>query len=59
MGYTGVLKLLQIMTAKGTVRRDESQRAHVYEAVPPRRTDQAPTRHATCCSGCSKVPPAS
>jgi len=35
MGYTGVLKLLQIMTAKGTVRRDESQRAHVYEAVRP------------------------
>jgi integrase len=24
MGYTGVLKLLQIMTAKGTVRRDEA-----------------------------------
>ena len=35
MGYTGVLKLLQIMTAKGTVRRDESQRAHVYRAVRP------------------------
>lgn len=34
-GYTGVLKLLQIMTAKGSVRRDESQRAHVYEAVRP------------------------
>lgn len=35
MGYTGVLKLLQIMTAKGTVRRDESQRAHIYEAFRP------------------------
>lgn len=34
-GYTGVLKLLQIMTAKGTVRRDESNRAHVYEACRP------------------------
>jgi len=34
-GYTGVLKLLQIMTAKGTVRRDESSRAHVYEAFRP------------------------
>ena len=34
-GYTGVLKLLQIMTAKGTVRRDESQRAHIYEARRP------------------------
>jgi predicted transcriptional regulator len=35
MGYTGVLKFLQIMTAKGTVRRDETQRAHVYEACRP------------------------
>src|ERR1043165_6386371 len=35
MGYTRVLKLLQIMTAKGMVRRDESQRAHVYEAGRP------------------------
>ena len=35
MGYTGVLKLLQIMTAKGLVRRDESARAHVYEAFRP------------------------
>src|SRR5690348_10488280 len=35
MGYTTVLKLLQIMTAKGTVRRDEGQRAHVYEACQP------------------------
>lgn len=31
-GYTTVLKLLQIMTEKGLVRRDERQRAHVYEA---------------------------
>jgi predicted transcriptional regulator len=34
-GYTSVLKLLQIMTAKGTVRRNEEQRAHVYEACLP------------------------
>ena len=33
--YTTVLKLLQIMTAKGTVRRNEEQRAHVYEAGHP------------------------
>jgi BlaI family transcriptional regulator, penicillinase repressor len=32
-GYTTVLKLLQIMTAKGMVRRDENARAHVYQAV--------------------------
>jgi len=31
-GYTTALKLLQIMTEKGLVQRDESQRAHVYEA---------------------------
>lgn len=31
-GYTTVLKLLQIMTEKGLVVRDETERAHVYEA---------------------------
>src|SRR5689334_24358155 len=31
-GYTTVLKMLQIMIEKGLVRRDEGQRAHVYEA---------------------------
>src|SRR5271165_723227 len=35
LGYTTVLKLMQIMTAKGLVRRNEEQRAHVYEAVQP------------------------
>jgi len=35
MGYTSVLKLMQIMTTKGTLRRNEEQRAHVYEAVEP------------------------
>lgn len=30
--YTTVLKLLQIMDGKGLVRRDDSERAHVYEA---------------------------
>ncbi len=32
-GYTTVLKQLQIMLDKGLVRRDESQRAHIYEAA--------------------------
>ena len=32
-GYTTVLKLLQIMTEKRLVRRDESLRTHVYEAA--------------------------
>lgn len=31
-GYTTVLKMLQIMTEKGLVVRDEGQRAHIYEA---------------------------
>jgi predicted transcriptional regulator len=31
-GYTTTLKLLQNMTEKGLVVRDESQRAHVYQA---------------------------
>ncbi len=32
-GYTTVLKMLQIMTAKGLVMRDEANRAHVYRAA--------------------------
>ena len=32
-GYTTVLKLLQIMTDKGLVVRDERARTHVYEAA--------------------------
>ena len=39
LGYTTVLKLLQIMAEKGLVRRDESQRAHLYSArVPAEQT---------------------
>ena len=40
-GYTTVLKLLQIMTDKGLVVRDESERAHVYE---PRISEQRTQR---------------
>ena len=32
-GYTTVLKLLQIMTEKRLVARDESARTHIYEAA--------------------------
>jgi BlaI family transcriptional regulator, penicillinase repressor len=39
-GYTTVLKLLQIMTDKGLVRRDETARAHVYEARAPEEQTQ-------------------
>jgi predicted transcriptional regulator len=31
-GYTTVLKFMQIMTDKGLVERDESERTHVYQA---------------------------
>lgn len=31
--YTTILKLLQIMTDKRLVRRDESSRTHIYEAA--------------------------
>jgi predicted transcriptional regulator len=39
-GYTTVLKLMQIMTEKGLVRRDERQRAHVYHAGLPQDLTQ-------------------
>ncbi len=35
LGYTSVLKLMQIMIAKGLVTRSETQRAHVYVAGEP------------------------
>jgi predicted transcriptional regulator len=38
--YTTVLKTLQIMAEKGLVRRDEKQRAHIYEAARPREWTQ-------------------
>src|SRR5579862_2639121 len=38
--YTTVLKMLQIMAEKGLVRRDEKQRAHIYEAARPREWTQ-------------------
>jgi predicted transcriptional regulator len=39
-GYTTVLKLLQIMTEKGIVTRDERERAHVYAARVPEADTQ-------------------
>ena len=41
-GYTTVLKLMQIMTEKQLVTRDESQRSHIYAA----RARQAQTQKA-------------
>lgn len=39
-GYTTVLKLLQVMHAKGLVERDDSQRAHVYRAAVSKERTQ-------------------
>ncbi|HVQ27946.1 MAG TPA: BlaI/MecI/CopY family transcriptional regulator [Vicinamibacteria bacterium] len=39
-GYTTVLKLMQIMTDKGLVSRDEAARAHVYSATSPEQHTQ-------------------
>lgn len=39
-GYTTILKLMQIMDAKGLVTRNEEQRAHVYQARVPREQTQ-------------------
>jgi BlaI family penicillinase repressor len=40
-GYTTTLKLLQIMADKDLVRRDEKQRAHIYQARVPREQTQS------------------
>ena len=37
IGYTGVLKLLQNLFEKGLVRRNQLERAHVYEAIEPEK----------------------
>ncbi len=38
--YSTVLKFMQIMAEKGLVRRNEKQRAHIYEAAQPREWTQ-------------------
>lgn len=38
VGYTTVLKLMQIMVEKGLVTRDESRRSHVYRPTAPPST---------------------
>lgn len=43
-GYTTVLKLLQIMTEKGLVRREEKGRLHVYE---PAQAEEETQRQMT------------
>lgn len=38
--YTTILKLMQIMTEKGLVERDDSSKAHVYKAKRPQAETQ-------------------
>ena len=38
--YSTILKFMQIMADKGLLRRDEEQRAHIYEAARPREWTQ-------------------
>jgi predicted transcriptional regulator len=40
VGYTTVLKFMQLMADKGLVRRNEEQRAHIYESMVPRESTQ-------------------
>lgn len=44
-GYTTVLKLLQIMTGKGLVNRDETQRPQIYRARYAREHTQRQLLH--------------
>ena len=57
-GYTTALKLLQIMTEKRLVRRDESSRTHIYEAAYTQ--DQTSGSSSPICStACSTGRPPS
>jgi len=40
LGYTSVLKLLQIMTEKGLVEREESGKAHIYHPAATQNETQ-------------------
>ena len=50
-GYTTVLKLLQIMTEKGLVKRDESDRSHIYRTAFPRVGGAAPVGRSFARTG--------
>ncbi len=41
MGYTTVMKLMQIMVVKGLVARDESARTHIYQAAQEEESTQS------------------
>jgi predicted transcriptional regulator len=37
VGYTTILKLMQLMTEKGLLERDESERSHIYRPAVPEK----------------------
>jgi predicted transcriptional regulator len=39
-GYTSTLKMMQVMCAKGLLRRDDSQRPQLYASAVPEETTQ-------------------
>lgn len=39
-GYTTTLKLMQIMNEKGLVKRDDSSKTHIYEAIVSKEKTQ-------------------
>jgi BlaI family transcriptional regulator, penicillinase repressor len=41
LGYTSVLKTLQIMTEKGLVEREEAGKAHIYRATASQQETQS------------------
>ena len=41
MAYANVLRLLQVMHAKGLLTRDESARAHIYSPAQPQDSHQS------------------
>lgn len=45
VGYTTVLKQMQVMRRKGLLRRSERFRSHVYEAAQPRARVQRSLAH--------------
>ena len=40
LGYTSVLKMLQVMHKKGLVKRNEDQRSHIYRSAKPAEQTQ-------------------
>lgn len=40
VGYTTILKFMQIMAEKGLLRRNEDARTHLYESTAPRESTQ-------------------